>query len=66
MEITRQDDQGQRTRQGLHPYQGEVWTETFTGGVLFNITAPPVTTSSSAFRLIDTHGRLGRHGCLLR
>ena len=37
------------------PYQGEVWTETFTGGVFdFNITAPPVTNEFVyTFRLID-------------
>jgi hypothetical protein len=37
------------------PFSGEVWTETFTGGMFdFNITAPPVTNEFVyTFRLID-------------
>ena len=56
MEITRQDAaKVSEPGKDYIPYQGEVWTETFTGGVFdFNITAPPVTNEFVyTFRLID-------------
>ncbi|MEC7098569.1 MAG: hypothetical protein VXW74_03885, partial [Candidatus Thermoplasmatota archaeon] len=56
MEITRQAAaKVSEPGKAYIPYEGETWTETFTGGVFdFNITAPPVTNEFVyTFRLID-------------
>ncbi len=56
MEITRQDAaKVSEPGKDYIPFAGEVWTETFTGGMFdFNITAPPVTNEFVyTFRLID-------------